>query len=298
MFKLEEMADVRLLAPGQRSELAVYDIQSDTETVIFSAEALIEAPNWTPDGRDLIFNGGGRLWRISIGGGEPVAIDSGAIANFNNDHVISADGRFIYASANDGHIYRLDIGGGEPVLISNHHEKPFLYFLHGISPDGAELAYVGVEPLEEGFRANLFTIPAGGGADRRLTDEVRPHDGPEYSPDGQWVYFNCEPADAAPGHAQLFRMDRNGGAIEQLTVDSRVNWFPHLAPSASLLVYISYPEGTTGHPADRAVILKLMSLPGLESRDLARFNGGQGTINVNSWAPDSQRFAYVKYPLS
>jgi hypothetical protein len=25
--------------------------------------------------------------------------------------------------------------------------------------------------------------------------------------------------------------------------------------------------------------------------------GGQGTINVNSWAPDSRRFAFVRYEL-
>jgi Tol biopolymer transport system component len=152
-----------------------------------------------------------------------------------------------------------------------------------------------VEGQGMGRRINLFTIPARGGPDTRLTDLDKPHDGPEYSPDGEWIYFNSERASDRPGHAQIFRMRPNGTGIEQLTSDVRVNWFPHISPDGEQVVYISYPEGTLGHPADRQVILRLMSPDGGNIRDLAAFNGGQGTINVNSWAPDSRRFAYVAY---
>ena len=131
----------------------------------------------------------------------------------------------------------------------------------------------------------------------RLTDSDKPHDGPEYSPDGVWLYFNSERASTSPGHAQLFRMRAaDGSAIEQLTADERVNWFPHLAPDGQTVAYISFPPDTIGHPADKDVELRLMAPDGTQHRTLAAFFGGQGTINVNSWAPDSRRLAYVAYP--
>ena len=170
------------------------------------------------------------------------------------------------------------------------------YYLHGISPDGLTLAYVAVEGPAGAKRINMFTIPAAGGPDTRLSDVGYPNDGPEYSPDGGWIYFNAERAATNPGHAQCFRMRPDGTGIEQLTFDERVNWFPHVSPDGKAVVYISYPAGTTGHPANKDVILRLMKPDGSGQRDLVAFFGGQGTINVNSWAPDSRRFAYVAYP--
>ena len=164
-------------------------------------------------------------------------------------------------------------------------------------PDGQTLAYVAVEQPEGERMVNVFTIPASGGPDTRLTRVSVPNDGPEYSPDGQWIYFNSERAATKPGHAQIFRMRTDGTGIEQLTFDNRVNWFPHLSPDGRLIAYLSYPEGTLGHPPDKEVLLRLMSPTGADQRDLAAFFGGQGTINVNSWAPDSGRLAFVSYPL-
>ena len=286
----------RSLAPGQRSELTIFDIGTGEEKVIFETATVIEAPNWTPDGAHLIFNAGGQLWRIDAAGGMPALIDSGPLADLNNDHLISPDGKTLYVSSDDGHLYSLPIGGGDPQRVSNIHDTPFHYYLHGISPDGAELAYVAVEGKKGSQRINLFTIASVGGPDTRLSDIDKPNDGPEYSPDGQWIYFNSERASEAPGHAQLFRMRRDGTGVEQLTFDERVNWFPHLSPDGRHMVYLSYPAGTLGHPPDKHVILRLMTPDGEQVRDLVSFNGGQGTINVNSWAPDSTRFAYVRYP--
>lgn len=288
----------RMLAEGQISCLTVIDVESGTRTVIFEAGEVIEAPNWTPDGEALIFNAGGELWRIDHQGmTAPRKIDTGRLRDLNNDHVLSPDGRTIYASSDDGHLYAVPAGGGEPMRVSNHHETPFHYYLHGISPDGGTLAYVAVEGTGEGRRVNLFTIPAGGGPDRRLSDISKPNDGPEFSPDGEWICFNSERASDRPGHAQIFRMRPDGSGIRQLTFDDRVNWFPHLSPDGAWMAYLSYPPGTLGHPADRDVILRLMPADGGAPRDLASFFGGQGTINVNSWAPDSRRLAFVMYPV-
>jgi TolB protein len=299
MFEIPDFRQQgRRLVAGQRSELTVFDIASDARQVIFACDTVIEAPNWTPDGRHLVFNAGGQLWRIEAAGGMPALIDTGHLSDLNNDHLISPDGRTLYVSSDDGHLYSLPVSGGTPIRISNVHAEPFHYYLHGISPDGSELAYVGVEGSGEGLRINLFTIPANGGPDRRLSDIDRPNDGPEYSPDGRWIYFNSERASEISGHAQIFRMARDGTGVEQLTSDQRVNWFPHVSPDGRQVVYLSYPEGTLGHPPDRQVILRIMAPEGGEIRDLSCFNGGQGTINVNSWAPDSRRFAYVSYPMA
>ena len=289
----------RALAPNQISRLMVLDIETGVQTVVFEADEIIEAPNWTPDGKTLIFNAGGELWRIDHEGRQtPERIETGRLRDLNNDHVLSPDGLTIYVSSNDGHLYSLPIKGGEPVRISNAHSEPFRYYLHGVSPDNETLAYVAIEGEGEGRRINLFTIPAKGGPDTRLTDLTKPHDGPEYSPDGRWIYFNSERGSERLGHSQIFRMRPDGSDVEQLTFDERVNWFPHLSPDGAHVVYVSYPEGTLGHPADKPVILRLMSPDGTDIRDLAAFNGGQGTINVNSWAPDSRRFAYVAYPFA
>ena len=289
----------RSLLLGQVAQLTVINADGAGHRVVFEADEIIEAPNWTPDGKALIVNAGGELWRFDPEGvAAPVKIDTGRLRGLNNDHVLSPDGRLVYVSDDDGHLYVLPIGGGEPKRVSNTHATPHHYYLHGISPDGATLAYVAVEGAQGARRINIFTIPAAGGADTRLTDVAYPNDGPEYSPDGQWIYFNSERDATQPGHAQCYRIRADGTGIEQLTHDERVNWFPHISPDGRSIVYISYPPGTRGHPPNEEVILRVMQPDGSGQRDLVAFLGGQGTINVNSWAPDSLRFAYVAYPMT
>ncbi len=290
----------RRLLPTQVSELVVTSRDGSELAMIYETSELIEAPNWTPDGKWLIFNADGRLFRISPDGSDgPHRINTAPIENLNNDHVISPDGATLFLSANDGHLYRCPIRGGVPEKVSNDQEpeRKFRYYLHGISPDGQTLAYVGYEPTADGNMTRICTIPSAGGPDVILTDGACPVDGPEFSADGEWIYFNSEQAATRPGHAQIFRMRLDGSATEQLTFDDRVNWFPHAAPDGSLFSYISFPTGTLGHPEDKDVIIRTMLPDGSDIRDIDRFNGGQGSINVSSWAPDSQRFAYVRYPV-
>ncbi len=287
----------RSLLPQQVSQLIIMNSDGSGRTVLLEIDAVIEAPNWTPDGRYLIINGGGDLWRVAVDGGEAARIETGVLHDHNNDHVLAPDGKTIYFSEDDGHLYAVPIGGGEPRRVSNVHSEPHHYYLHGISPDGLTLSYVAVEGPAGKKRINLFTIPAAGGPDTRLSDVDYPNDGPEYSPDGEWIYFSSERAAKVPGHAQCFRMRADGTGIEQLTFDERVNWFPHVSPDGHSVVFISYPPGTTGHPPNKDVILRFMHADGSDQRDIDSFLGGQGTINVNSWAPDSRRFAFVAYPM-
>jgi len=291
----------RRLANGQSSELVTISRDGSDAQVIYHTNELIEAPNWTPDGQWLIYNADGRLFRISPDGTiGPQRINSAPAEDLNNDHLLSPDGSLIYVSSGDGHLYVLPIGGGVPKRLSNDQDRArgYKYYLHGISPDGETLAYVGLEREKGRTVTRICTIPAQGGADLVLTDGGCPVDGPEFSPDGRWMYFNAETAATVPGHAQCFRMRPDGSGLEQLTHDERVNWFPHPAPDGSIHSFISFPPGTLGHPADRPVILRTMAPDGSGIRDLDAFNGGQGSINVNSWAPDSQRLAYVRYPVA
>ena len=296
------MTNIRPLRPGQRARLVVGDVDGGPARLVHESTAsALEAPNWSPDGRWLVYNHDGLLYRIAAdGSGPPEPIDTGGITDANNDHVLSPDGATIYLSAGDGHIHAVPFTGGAARRVTNEHVPgPFRHFLHGVSPDGSTLAYVGVEPFggdEWGYR-NIFTIPAAGGADVRLTDSPAPADGPEYSPDGEWIYFNSEHGASTPGHAQIFRMRPDGSGLEQLTFDERVNWFPHVSPDGRRVLYVSFPPGTLGHPADVDVVLRVMGRAGEEPRDVVSLFGGQGTLNVNSWAPDSRRFAYVEYPV-
>lgn len=175
-----------------------------------------------------------------------------------------------------------------------------MHFLHGVSPDGARLAYVGLQPDGEDWwsEAHIYTTDLDGDTDIQLTTDG-PSDGCEYSPDGTWIYYNSEGFSERPGHAQIARIPAAGGTPQQLTFDERVNWFPHLSPDGTTAVYLSYPEGTTGHPADLAVELRLVRNDGWQRPEtVVRLHGGQGTINVNSWSPDGRRFAYVDYPTA
>ena len=291
----------RRLLPRQNCELVVADAKTGATVVIYDTQELIEAPNWTLDGHWLVYNADGRLFRISPDGTDgPHRINTAPVENLNNDHVLAPDGKTVFISANDGHLYRVPLTGGVPVRISNDQDpaRKYRHYLHGISPDGKTLTYVAYENRGGGNMMRLAVIPAAGGIEAYLTDGACPVDGPEYAPDGQWLYYNGEGAARRPGHAQIFRMRPDGSGVEQLTHDDRVNWFPHLSPDGTQMCFISFPQGTLGHPADKDVILRLANPDGSDMRDFDAFNGGQGTINVPSWAPTSDRFAYVRYPVA
>lgn len=293
------MATVPLL-PGQRAELVVARRDGTRHRVVHSAGIRLEAPNWSPDGRWLVCNADGRLLRLAADGSAgPVEIDSQPIEDLTCDHAISRDGRWIYITSEDGHIYRLPFDGGTPVRVSN--DRPaayrFRHFLHGISPDGTLLAYVGLETHGARRMTRIWTIPAAGGDDNVHCDGTMPVDGPEFAPSGEELWFNGEPQGAGPGHAQLFRKPLDLSLCTQVTDDERVNWFPHPAPDGSLIAYLSYPPGTRGHPLDRPVIVRTIRPDGSGVRDIDAFNGGQGTMNAPCWAPDSSALAYVRYPI-
>jgi TolB protein len=291
---------LRELADGQRTELWIANVETGRSELLFETdEILLEAPNWTTDGTRLVVNGSGRLWSVPVDAPALVPIPLDGVPDLNNDHVLAPDGEPIFVSAMDWHIYQASLTGGPARRVTGTSGVDgLMHFLHGVSPDGERLAFIGIEFSggdDAQMRANVFTVSAAGDDYRRLTDTEHPADGSEYSPDGRWIYFNTE---QFSGHAQLARIPVDGGAPERLRVSETVDWFPHLSPDGRRVVFVAFPPGTEGHPADVWVDIMTADSGGWQQpRALARIFGGQGSLNVNSWAPDSTRFAYVAYPV-
>lgn len=291
------MSRGRELRPGQRCRLRVWDRATGAVRTVFeSRDVLFEAPNWTADDR-LLVNGDGRLWLLPVdGSAAPGEILAEGLPDANNDHVLAPDGQTVFASANDWHIWQLPLTGGAATRLT--HDDGAMHFLHGVSPDGRRLAYVRLQPEGENWwaSATIHTIGVDGRDDRAVTTHPGPADGCEWTPDGEWMLFNTE--QFSPGRAQIARVRPDGSELTQLTFDERVNWFPHVSPDGEIAVYLSYPPGTMGHPADLEVELRLVSVDAWGSpTTLATLHGGQGTINVPSWAPDGSEFAFADYPI-
>jgi len=275
--------------PVLHSTLETMPIDSGDRRVVYHTSDHIEAPNWSRDGKTLFFNSNGRLYRLPATGGDPQPIDTGFATRCNNDHGLSPDGRLLAISDasrdEKSAIYIVPVEGGAPRPVTSLTPS----YWHGWSPDGRTLAYCGARNGE----FDVYTIPVDGGDEKRLTTAPGLDDGPEYSPDGQTIYFNSD----RTGRMQIWRMKADGSDQTQVTSDEYNNWFAHPSPDGKWIVFLTYDGEVKGHPANKDVMLRLMPAGGGEIRVLAKLFGGQGTINVPSWSPDSTRLAFVSYQL-
>ncbi len=285
----------------KKSKITVYNVGTKSTKIIYESDKLIEAPNWSPDGKYLLVNTGGDLYKLPVGGsGSPELqkIDLGSLTKCNNDKSISPDGKLIAFSssgrAKGSQVYTAPSDGGTPKLLVP--ETPS--YFHGFSPDGKWLAVV----AQRSGNFDLFRVPVDGGQQQRLTMSPGYDDGPDYSPDGKWIYFNSNRS----GAWRIWRMPPDGAGpndkrAQQVTNGEYEDWFPHCSPDGKWLLFISFPKGTETHNGRMpGVMLRMIPLPGKKIKPspiqtLKTFFGGQGTINVNSWSPDSTQFAYVSY---
>ncbi|MBP3832580.1 MAG: TolB family protein [Bacteroidaceae bacterium] len=281
------------------SVLEVLDVQTGQRTVLKEFPYLIEAPNWTVDGKWIIYNSNGLIYKLAADGkGEVGLINTEYVVRCNNDHVLSADGKSIAVSSSPSPtggtslIYTLPLEGGTPKLVTPWGPS----YLHGWSPDGKTLAYCAFRSVATG--ADIYTISVNGGEEKRLTTAEGLDDGPEYSPDGKHIWFNS----VRTGLMQVWRMNADGSEQTQMTFDETRNaWFPHVSPDGKQVIYITYHVGDLEpgqHLANYNVELWVIPAAGGQPKRVAELFGGQGTINTNSWAPDSRHVAFVSYRLN
>jgi TolB protein len=285
-----------------RSKISVLDIGTKQVKVVYTGDTLWEAPNWSPDGKYLLANSGGKLYRLALDKEkpQPEAVNLDTKYQCNNDHGISADGKLIAFSAwtegaKGSQVYVANADGSNPRLVT---EKAPSYY-HGWSPDGKWLAFV-AERGDGNF--DIYRVPAEGGAEERLTSHKGYDDGPDYSPNGKWIYINTDRS----GTWDVWRFPAEGAGendakAERVTSDEWEDWFPHPSPDGKWMVFLSFPKGTKGHDGRMNIRLRMMPTKGDKAggaiQTAAEIVGGQGTINVNSWSPDSRKFAFVSYEL-
>jgi Tol biopolymer transport system component len=275
--------------PVIESRLEILTLATGEREVVHSARAHFEAPNWSRDGGHLIFNQEGRVYLLPLDDPKPRPLDTGFATRCNNDHGLSPDGTRLAISHHSDEgpslIYVLPATGGAPRQVTPNGPS----YWHGWSPDGKTLAYC----AERDGNYDIYTIPVEGGEETRLTNAPGLDDGPDYAPDGS-IWFNS----VRTGAMKIWRMKPDGSGQTQMTANEEwADWFPHPSPDGKQVVFLSYDRSVEGHPPNKDVVLRVMPLAGGEPRVVARLFGGQGTINVPSWSPDSTRFAFVSYRL-
>lgn len=274
------------------STLEIFNIVTNEREVVLTEDAHFEAPNWSMDGKFLLINQNGSLFKIDWDG-KKEKLDTGFADRCNNDHGISPDGKTLAISHNveggeegwlTSCIFTLPIEGGTPVRVTENTPS----FWHGWSPDGQTLVYT----ARRGEHFNIYSIPAIGGEETALTDSEGLDDGPDFSPDGRYIYYNS----ISSGTMEIWRMHPDGSQKKQLTDEPFSNWFPHPSPDGKHVVFISYLEDQgSAHPAMKEVALRLYNIEDKSIRTLCELTGGQGSLNVPSWSPDGKRFAFVSY---
>ncbi|HMF53147.1 MAG TPA: hypothetical protein VK593_02275 [Edaphobacter sp.] len=286
-----------------RSRLFIYDLHDGSSHLVYSADSVWEAPNWSPDGSYLISNSGGSIYKLVLrkdGTAEPQKLAIPADFRCNNDKALSPDGKKLAFSATaspskGSQVFLSDADGSNIKLMASDTPSYF----HGWSPDNKTLAFVAQRNGSHQY--DIYRMPAAGGAEDQLTFNIHQDDGPDYSPDGKWIYINSDRS----GKQAIWRFPAEGAGRNdekaQLVVNDQLeDWFPHISPDGKKMVYIGYPAGTPTHnPRNVAIEIKLVAIDhdkvAAPKKTLVKSIGGQGTMNVNSWAPDSMRFSYVTY---
>jgi hypothetical protein len=272
----------------RETSLETVDVETGERRVVYRDDTLFEAPNWSGDNKLFYINRQGLIWTLPVEGGKLTQLDTGTVIRNNNDHGLSTDGKWLALSSGSGEngsrIYVVPATGGEPREITPTGPS----YWHGWSPDDKTLIYC----AKRNGNFDVYAIPAAGGTETRLTDAEGLDDGCEFTPDGSRIYFHSE----RNGPAKIWRMNPDGRGQEQVTFDEQyADWFPHPSPDGKWIAFVSFDKSVKGHPYDQNVVIRLMPIEGGKPKVIATLFGGQGTINVPSWSPDSKKLAFVSY---
>lgn len=291
--------NVRIIVPAKEgftpyrdyigSHIEIFDVATGKRKIVYSNPESLQAPNWTKDGKSLLYNSNGLMYKLDLKRRKVSQLNTGAVKNNNNDHVLSFDGRMLGLSSSSldnkygSVVYTVPVKGGTPKQVT-----PIgLSYLHGWSPDGKHLIYTG----ERNGQFDIYRIGVDGGEELRLTNTPGLDDGSEYSPDGRYIYFNS----VRSGTMQIWRMKADGSEPAQVTDDEYNNWFPHVSPDGKWIVFLSFMNDVKpeDHPFYRPVYLRMMPVEGGKPKVVVYLYGGQGSINTPSWSPDGKQFAFV-----
>jgi TolB protein len=273
------------------SHIEVMEVKTGLRKILHSAPNSLQAPNWMPDGKYLIYNSEGLLYKYNLANGVIEKLNTGFANQNNNDHVLSFDGKQIGISNHMGEkrisaLFTLPVNGSDkPVQITSADSGHS--YLHSWSPDGKKIIFTG----QRNKQFDIWSIDIATKKETALTNTPTLDDGPEYSPDGKWIYFNS----VRTGTMKIWKMKADGSNQEQVTFDEYNDWFPHFSPDGKWIVYVSFPKDIdpTDHPFYKKIYLRLMPVAGGVPKTIAYIYGGQGTINVPSWSPDGKYIAFV-----
>jgi Tol biopolymer transport system component len=265
------------------------DVHTGARKVLLASKDNLEAPNSTVDGKALIYNSKGLLYRFDIASKTSSRINTGTNTRNNNDHVLSFDNKMLGLSdqSEDGksRIYVVPATGGTPKKVTSKAPS----YLHGWTADGKNIFYT----AERNGDYDIYTTSIDGkGVEKQLTTAKGLDDGPEYARDGKYIYFNS----TRSGLMQIWRMKPDGSEQTQLTNDDFNNWFPHISPDGKWIIFITYNKDDVkpdDHPYYKHVYLRMMPVGGGQPKVVAYLYGGQGTFNVPSWSPDSKSVFFV-----
>jgi TolB protein len=292
-------SDVRITVPAREglvpykeylgSSIELLEVASGKRQVIYNSPKSLQAPNWTRDGKSLVYNSEGLMYTFDLAKRSPRVINTGTVKNNNNDHVLSFDGQMLGLSSGvkelgGSIVWTVPLTGGTPKQITPKGPS----YLHSWSPDGKYLLFTG----ERNKEFDIYRVPAAGGPEVRLTTAEGLDDGSEYTPDGKYIYFNSN----RTGTMQIWRMKADGSGQEAVTTGEFHDWFPHVSPDGKSIVFLSFlkEEVSSGdHPFYKHVYLRMMPVSGGAPKVIAYLYGGQGTINTPSWSPDSKKVAFV-----
>jgi len=271
------------------SNLEILDVATGNRETIYTSPKSLQAPNWTPDGKSLIYNSEGLIYNFNLATRKPAVVPTGDVKNNNNDHVLSFDGKMLALSSGvqtlgGSIIYTVPLTGGTPTQITPRGPS----YCHGWSPDRQNLVFTGQRNNE----FDIYRVPAKGGTEVQLTNAKGLDDGPEYTPDGKFIYFNSN----RTGTMQIWRMNADGSNQEPITTGEFHDWFPHISPDGKWIAFISFLKDEVppaDHPFYKHVYIRLMPIAGGKPKVIAYVYGGQGTINTPSWSPDSKHIAFI-----
>lgn len=300
-----------------RTHIMVYNVQTKTTKSIFTADGQWHSPNWTIDGRFIIADMNGDIYRIPVDGdtaGPAELITMSQKMSATNDRALSYDGKLIAMTGIVGSIPTPTGGRSLSAADLRNIAKLFVMnmdgsdahqvqtgWLHGWTPDGKRLLYV--TNRKQDF--DIFSGDVNGGGEKQLTTNNAQDDGPESSADGKWIYFCSNRS----GKWDAWRMPMDGAGpddklAERITFGDTQDWFPHVSNDGKWLYTISYPMDHPDHQfVGAGVKIKLLRLEngiaakGASLETVSTFFGGQGSGNTTGWAPDSSKFAWTVYEV-